>query len=111
MDRGTEVELTLQRKIKLYPGRNKWYDVNILKLVSYDKMALVICDMWNQHWCRTETRVVGELAIKMNSFISRARQAGIFIIHAPSDVISYYETTPQRQRMKLAPYVQLPAVT
>ena len=26
------------------------------------KTAIIICDMWDQHWCRGATRRVGELA-------------------------------------------------
>ena len=30
------------------------------------KTAIIICDMWNQHWCKGATRRVGELAPAMN---------------------------------------------
>src|SRR5688572_14092566 len=47
------------------------------------KTAIVICDMWNEHWCRGATRRVAEMAPRMNEVIQAARQKGVLIIHCP----------------------------
>ena len=44
--------------------------------------AIVICDMWNQHWCRSATRRCGELAAKMAPLLDRASERGV--LHRPS---------------------------
>jgi hypothetical protein len=43
------------------------------------------------------------MAPKLNAFVSAARKQGVLIIHAPSDVVKFYDGTPQRQRVKDAP--------
>lgn len=65
--------------------------------------ALIICDMWNQHWCPTATKRVGELAPVMNEAVKIARDMGVFIIHAPSDVTDFYAGHPARERALQAP--------
>ncbi|HCO96509.1 MAG TPA: hypothetical protein DIU00_21655, partial [Phycisphaerales bacterium] len=32
--------------------------------------AIIICDMWNEHWCKGATRRVAELAPYMNEVVS-----------------------------------------
>src|SRR6476619_5782524 len=63
------------------------------KVVQLDskKTAIVICDMWNQHWCKGATERVAEMAPRMNQVLSAARAKGVFIIHCPSDTMKYYE--------------------
>ena len=36
--------------------------------------AIVICDMWNLHWCKSATRRCGELAEKMAPILDQARR-------------------------------------
>jgi nicotinamidase-related amidase len=56
--------------------------------------AIVVCDMWDQHWCAGATRRVAQMAARMNAVISRARQAGVLIVHAPSGVLTPYHNHP-----------------
>ena len=65
--------------------------------------AIIICDMWDDHWCKSAARRVAEMAGPMNEVIRGARARGIFIIHAPSSVTKFYEGTPQRLRAQQAP--------
>lgn len=65
--------------------------------------AIIICDMWNQHWCQGATRRVGELAPAMNQAVAAARTAGVFIIHAPSSCMAAYQNHPARKRAQMAP--------
>jgi nicotinamidase-related amidase len=80
------------------------------KAVNWEtkKTALIICDMWDDHWCRSAARRVGEMAGPMNDVIKQARARGIFIIHAPSSVTKFYDGTPQRERARKAPYAKTP---
>ncbi len=45
------------------------------------RTAIIICDMWNQHWCKGATRRVGELAPVMNRAVKAARDRGV--LHYP----------------------------
>ena len=67
------------------------------------KTALVICDMWDQHWCEGSTRRVGEMAPRMNEVVKKARAQGVLIIHCPSDTMKFYEGTPGRKLAQTAP--------
>jgi nicotinamidase-related amidase/type 1 glutamine amidotransferase len=78
------------------------------RLVHWDatKTALVVCDMWDQHWCRGATRRVSEIAPQMNEVIAAARRKGVLIIHAPSSCMDAYAQTPMRLRAQSAPVVE-----
>lgn len=65
--------------------------------------AIVICDMWDKHWCPQSTARVGELAPRMNQVVSSARSSGVLIIHCPSDTLDFYKDTPQRRMAQAAP--------
>jgi nicotinamidase-related amidase len=73
------------------------------------KTALIICDMWDDHWCKSAARRVTELAGPMNEVVKAARARGVFIIHAPSSVVDFYKDTPQRQAALRAPFAKTPA--
>lgn len=65
--------------------------------------AIIICDMWNEHWCRGATERVAELAPRINDAVSAAREKGVFIIHAPSSCMDAYRDTPGRELAMNAP--------
>jgi nicotinamidase-related amidase len=73
--------------------------------VRWDPMqtALIICDMWNQHWCQGASRRVAELAPAMNRAVRAARAKGVFVIHAPSSCMDPYKDHPARKRARSAP--------
>jgi len=70
--------------------------------------AIVVCDMWDDHWCAGAAARVVELAGPMNELLATARDRGVFIVHAPSSVTSFYDGTPQRQRALDAPHADTP---
>jgi len=72
------------------------------------KTAIIVCDMWDDHWCRSAARRVVELTGPMNEMLHAARKKGVFIIHAPSTCTNFYKDTPQRQRAIQAPFVKTP---
>jgi nicotinamidase-related amidase len=64
--------------------------------------AIIVCDMWDDHHCKIAAQRVGVLARKMNEVLTAARDRGVMIIHAPSDTMDVYASTPYRQRMQAA---------
>lgn len=68
-----------------------------------EQTGLIICDMWDKHWCPTATKRVEELAPVMDQVVKIAREKGVFIIHAPSDVTDFYAGHPARERAIHAP--------
>lgn len=67
------------------------------------KTALIICDMWDLHHCKRAVDRVQEIAPRMNEVITRAREQGVFIIHAPSECMEAYKDTGMRKRAQTAP--------
>ena len=73
-----------------------------------EKTAIIVCDMWDDHWCKSASRRVGEMAPALNAMLKAARAKGIFIIHAPSSVVDFYKNTPQRKLAQNAPFAKAP---
>lgn len=67
------------------------------------KTAIIVCDMWDLHHCKNAVIREGEMAPRMNQVLEKARNQGVFIIHAPSSCMKPYEGTPARERAKSAP--------
>ncbi len=65
--------------------------------------AIIICDMWDRHWCQGASRRVAALAPQIARVASIARDNGVLIIHAPSDTIGQYGDHPGRRLAKDAP--------
>jgi len=74
------------------------------------KTVLIICDMWDDHWCKSAARRVGEMAGPLNEVVKQARARGVFIIHAPSSVTGFYKDTPQRRAAQAAPFAKTPVL-
>jgi hypothetical protein len=51
-----------------------------------EKTAIIVCDMWDDHWCKSAAARVAELAGPLNQVLRKARSRGVFITHAPSTV-------------------------
>jgi nicotinamidase-related amidase len=65
--------------------------------------AIIICDMWDNHYCQNAARRVMAMAPRMNQVIKSARSHGVTIIHAPSGTMDEYAGMPQRRRLMEAP--------
>ena len=70
--------------------------------------ALIICDMWDDHWCKSAARRVEEMTGPLNEVVKNLRDQGVFIIHAPSSVVDFYKNTPQRRYAQNAPFAKPP---
>jgi nicotinamidase-related amidase len=64
--------------------------------------AIIVCDMWDGHFCKSAAQRVGVMAPKMNEVLTAARNHGVMIIHAPSGTMKEYEGTSYRKRMQQA---------
>lgn len=70
------------------------------------KTAIIVCDMWDDIYCKAAAQRIGVMVPKMNAVLTAARNHGVMIIHAPSGTMDLYEGSPQRERMKRAPAVK-----
>jgi nicotinamidase-related amidase/type 1 glutamine amidotransferase len=95
----SEFAVSLQKRVPSYYENEKdgWVIINEIQKWKPSETAIIICDMWNEHWCNGATERVAEMAPFMNNVVSLAREKGILIVHAPSEVIDYYKNYPGRK--------------
>ena len=67
------------------------------------RTAIVVVDMWDRHWCKTYTARVGNLVPRMNQTLAAARQLGLQVVWAPSDVLAFYRDHRARKAMQAIP--------
>ena len=63
------------------------------------KTAVIVCDMWDDHWCKAASKRCGELAKAADPVLKACRDKGMTVIHAPSDCMDFYKDHPARKRM------------
>ena len=71
--------------------------------------ALVLCDVWDHHWCRGAEERLEPLVPDIDHTARTARGLGMLVVHAPSDTMEFYAGHPARARVLEAPPVAAPA--
>src|SRR5690242_7949235 len=103
----TSLHLTLaprrRRLIRDATGHTVWETVTEPHALAVERAALLLCDVWDRHWCRAAEERLAALLPRMNVLAERLRAAGMLIVHAPSDTVTFYAGTPARQRALDAP--------
>ena len=94
---GQTIKVSLQKRIQSEQDKAAFIMVNEVQDWNPLETAIIICDMWDEHWCTGATRRVAEMAPIMNDVVSTAREMGILIVHAPSDCMDYYKNHPGRK--------------
>lgn len=83
-------------------------EINNPLLWSPEQSAVIVCDMWNEHWSRGATDRVNLLAPKINTVVRRLGGEGLQIVHSPTHVVGFYKDTPARRRIQEVPLLELP---
>lgn len=107
--RAAEITVNLRSRVEALKGSGEWREVSLRQSFPPEQTAVLICDMWDKHWCKGATERVNGLVVKMAPFVESARKRGIQIIHAPSEVMAFYENAPQRKRILAIATVDPPA--
>ncbi len=103
-----DLRITLQTRVQPFKGTDTWQAATLNESFSASHSAVIICDMWDKHWCSGASKRVAELAHSMNSVLQQARAAGVLVIHAPSETMGFYASVPQRLLVLNAPKVKPP---
>jgi nicotinamidase-related amidase len=103
-----DVPLRLKLRSRVKAEGDRWNAVEKQAAWEPRKTALIVCDMWDQHWCKSAARRVSEMAGPLNEVVKTARARGVLIIHAPSSVVDFYKDTPQRRLAQAAPFAKTP---
>jgi len=94
---GKTLILNARSRVESEPGSRKFQVVQQKTKWNGKQTAIVVCDMWAEHWCKGATRRVAEMAPRMNDVITKARKQGVLIIHCPSGGMEFYKDTPMRK--------------
>ncbi|MCU0705108.1 MAG: isochorismatase family protein [Fimbriiglobus sp.] len=78
------------------------------KVIDPKTTAVVICDMWDDHWCKAASARCDALAKKAAPVVEGLRKAGATIIHCPSDTMDFYKDSQARRRAKETPKANPP---
>jgi nicotinamidase-related amidase len=106
---GADLTVNLRSRVEVFKGSGDWQPVSLRQSLPVEKTAVLICDMWDKHWCRGATERVEGLVAKMAPFLESARRRGIQVIHAPSETMAFYQDAPQRKRILALARVDPPA--
>ncbi len=105
---GADWLVHLRTRVETFKGSGAWDEVVLEKRLDPRETAIVLCDVWDKHWCRGATERCDALARRMAPLVDAARAAGVCIVHAPSDTMGFYKDTPMRKRAAGAPKVKPP---
>jgi len=107
---GSELtKVRLRTRVEAFKGSGQWQAVEYEYELPVRQTALIICDMWDKHWCRGASARVEGLVLKAQPLLDRARRNGVLIIHAPSGTMEFYRDAPQRKAILAIPRVAPPA--
>jgi nicotinamidase-related amidase len=102
------LRLSLRSRVELFKGSDVWEEVRVVRSVPTSETAVILCDLWDNHWCSAAVRRVDEMVPRVEVTISAARANGVQIIHAPSETMAFYAESPHRKRILAIPRVSPP---
>ena len=103
-----QLKLRLRSRQETAQGSGKHKAVVREVTWNASETTIIICDMWDDHYCKLAAQRVEAMAPRMNRVITAARNHGVAIIHAPSGTMDRYKDTPYRRRMQQAPPAKPP---
>ncbi len=74
---------------------------NLTVAIDPAKTAVVVCDVWDDHWCKSASKRCAELAKQAEPVLQTCRTRGMTIVHCPSDTMAFYKDHPGRKRAML----------
>ncbi len=98
--------LRVRTRVEAFRGSDDWRAAELTVPLDPARTAVIICDMWDRHWCRGATERVGGLVEKANPFLEKLREKKVLIIHAPSETMDFYKDDRRRLAM-----LNMPAAT
>lgn len=104
----TTLHLTLRTRTEPFKGTADWREVAVQQSLPTAATALILCDLWDTHWCQGAAARVDLLAPKVAPVVDLARERGILIIHAPSETMPFYKDAPQRLAALSIPLTPVP---
>jgi len=96
---GKSFLLPLRSRVQAFKNSDTWNEARFQQELPVRETAILICDMWDNHWCTAAARRVNLMVPRMAAVVSEARSHGLAVIHSPSDTMDFYKDEPQRRRI------------
>jgi nicotinamidase-related amidase len=107
-DRSLHLPFRRQRLVETKAGYMEWETTTDTHPVTAGHTALVLCDVWDRHWCRGANERLAVLLPHIDHVTGALRTAGALVVHAPSETMDFYAGTSARRRAIDAPYIEVP---
>ena len=75
--RSGEFRLPVRSRVEAFKGSGIWNEVQFEQSMAVPETAVIICDVWDNHWCSGAAHRVSLLAPKINATIEIARRSGL----------------------------------
>src|SRR5687767_14907095 len=69
------VTVPLRTRVQMFKGSDEWREAQLEYAFDPKKTAIVICDMWDKHWCSGATQRVDAMVKRMEPVLQAARKA------------------------------------
>jgi nicotinamidase-related amidase len=105
-----DLRLQLRRRVlaREKSGPVEWRTQLEPRPVPAARSAMLLCDVWDRHWCRGAEQRLDRLLPRIDEVTRVARAAGMLVVHAPSETMPFYAEAPARRRAQEAPPVARP---
>src|SRR5437588_1257242 len=64
------LRLQLRKRVETFRGSDVWDEITLTRDVPVSETAVIICDMWDKHWCPSASKRCDALAHKMAPVIA-----------------------------------------
>ncbi len=64
--------LAMRTRVEAFKGSTVWQEAHIDTKIPVSQTAILICDMWDHHWCSGSEKRVGILAPKIAAVVKQA---------------------------------------
>lgn len=99
-DTATTLSLELRSRFQPFKASPEWQEITIARELPANETAIILCDVWDDHWCKSAAERCAVLAKRIDEVLVHLRKKGVTVIHAPSECMDFYKDYPQRRRMQ-----------
>jgi sugar phosphate isomerase/epimerase len=64
-----DLTVNLRSRVEALKGSGDWRAVSLEQSLPVERTAVLICDMWDKHWCSGATERINGLVVKMAPFL------------------------------------------
>jgi len=105
-DEKTGLNFTLRSRV-VAPNADVYSATEKKEVWQAGATAIIICDMWDAHHCLNAVRREEELVPVMDQVLTKLRNQGVLVIHAPSGCMDPYKDHAGRKLAQAAPAAKM----